>query len=168
MNAVNSTSAQARTGTSRRTLRAVRSGLIAAEVTSLVIPARLPAAARSALGIPDPDDPAPPLSQTPLGVVLAGLGTHREPLGVRLANDPADSGNRILVESSARMWLGDLPVALATERVTAELCLRASRQAARTQDEIFPGSGLPSCAARRAGATAGPSRGRRRIEPSAP
>ena len=34
---------------------------------------------------------------------------------------PADAA-RICVESSARMWLGDVPVALASERVTAALC----------------------------------------------
>jgi hypothetical protein len=37
------------------------------------------------------------------------------------------------------MWLGDLPVALATERVTAELCQRAGHQPARTHDETSPG-----------------------------
>src|SRR5581483_6452925 len=62
------------------TLRTVRSGLVAAEVTSLVVPDRLPALARRALGMPGPDDPAPPASTIPLGKVLADLGVRREPL----------------------------------------------------------------------------------------
>ena len=55
------------------TLRTVRSGLVAAEVSSVVVPARLPASALRALGIPGPGDPAPPPAPVPLGKVLAGL-----------------------------------------------------------------------------------------------
>jgi hypothetical protein len=117
-------------------LRAVNSGLVAAEVSSLVIPGRLPAAARRLLGMPGPDDPAPPPSAIPLGRVLADLGVRREPLGARLVRGTASpSGSRILVESSARMWLGDTPVALASERVTTEFCQRVgSRQLTRPRD----------------------------------
>src|ERR1700743_482507 len=61
------------------TLRTVSSGMVAAEVSALVVPGRLPADARRALGIPGPDDPAPPPSAIPLGKVLAGFGGHREP-----------------------------------------------------------------------------------------
>ena len=115
------------------TLRTVNSGLIAAEVSSLVVMDRLPAAARRALGMPGPDDPAPPPSTIPLGRVLADLGVRREPLGARLVSGTsATSGCRILVESSARMWLGDVPVALASERVTTEFCQRSGRRLARS------------------------------------
>ena len=100
------------------TLRTVDSGMVAAEVSSVVVPVRFPEAARRALGIPGPDDPAPPLSDIPLGTVLAGLGVHREPLGARMVRD----GTSIAVESSARMWLDGAPVALASERVTTAFC----------------------------------------------
>ena len=119
------------------TLRTVGSGLIAAEVSSLVVPERLPAAARRALGMAGPDDPAPPTSTIPLGRVLADLGVRREPLGAHLVSGAASgSGGRILVESSARMWLGDMPVALASERVTTEFCQRSSRRLARSRDDV--------------------------------
>jgi hypothetical protein len=122
------------------TLRTVNSGLVAAEVSSLVIPGRLPAAARRTLGIPGPDDPAPPPSATPLGTVLADLGVRREPLGARLARGISSAfGSRILVESSARMWLAGVPVALASEQVTAELCERAGRRLARPTGTVVPG-----------------------------
>jgi hypothetical protein len=103
------------------TLRTVNSGMAAAEVSSVVIPGRLPVSARRELGIPGPHDPEPPASGIPLGTVLASLGVHREPLGARMVRD----GTRIAVESSARMWLDGVPVALASERVTAEFCQQA-------------------------------------------
>lgn len=121
------------------TLRAVKSGIVAAEVISLVVPDRLPAAARRALGMPGPDDLTPPPSTIPLGTVLAGLGVRREPLGARLTCGTADTaGSRFLVESSARMWLGDVPVALASERVTAEFCQRAGLRLTSARDELAP------------------------------
>jgi hypothetical protein len=110
----------------RGTLRTVNSGLVAAEVSSVVVPGRLPASARTALGISGADEPAPPPSDVPLGKALAGLGVRREPLGARLVRDSTRiPGGRMSVSSSARMWLADLPVALASEQVTAELCRRA-------------------------------------------
>ena len=110
------------------TLRTVSSGLVAAEVSSVVVPGRLPASARTALGIPGPDEPDPPPTDVPLGKALAGLGVRREPLGARLVRDDGTRvpGGRVSVTSSARMWLADVPVALASERVTAELCQRAA------------------------------------------
>ena len=110
------------------TLRTVSSGLVAAEVSSVVLPGRLPASARTALGIPGPDEPAPPPTDVPLGKALAGHGVRREPLGARLVHDDGarSPGGRVSVTSSARMWLADVPVALASERVTAELCQRAA------------------------------------------
>jgi hypothetical protein len=111
----------------RGTLRTVSSGLVAAEVSSVVVPGRLPASARTALGIPGAGEPAPPSSDVPLGKALAGLGVRREPLGARLVRDSTRiPGGRVSVRSSARMWLADLPVALASEQVTAELCQRAA------------------------------------------
>jgi hypothetical protein len=109
------------------TLRTVNSGLVAAEVSSIVVPGRLPASARTALGIPGAEEPAPTPTDVPLGKALAGLGVRREPLGARLVHDDSTRpGGRVSVTSSARMWLADLPVALASERVTAELCQRAA------------------------------------------
>lgn len=99
------------------------SGTVAAEVSSLVVPGRLPAPARRALGIPGPDDPVPPPIDIPLGTVLASLGVHREPLGARMVRDSTS----IAVESSARMWLHGVPVALASERVTAAFCAQLAR-----------------------------------------
>jgi hypothetical protein len=109
-------------------LRAIASGLVAAEVTSTVLPWRLPASTRAELGIPAPGEPALPRSDVPLGKALAGLGVRREPLGARLVR--SGSSDNIAVESSARMWLGNLPVALASERVTAQLCQRAGSRLA--------------------------------------
>jgi len=111
-------------------LRAVGSGLVAAEVHSVVIPGRLPASARAELGIRDEGDASEGETATapsgiPLGKVLAGLGVRREPLGARLVRDgTTTSGDRVSVESSARMWLAGTPVALAGERLTAEFCRR--------------------------------------------
>jgi hypothetical protein len=114
------------------TLRTARSGLVTAEVSSLVVPGRLPAATRRLLGIPGPDDPVALAcdialaSDVPLGTALADLGVHREPLGARMVRDGTGvPGAGVWVESSARMWLGEVPVALASERVTGEFCRQA-------------------------------------------
>jgi hypothetical protein len=108
------------------TLRTASTGLVAAEVSSLVVPDRLPPATRRTLGIPGPGDPLVPPSDVPLGKALESLGVHREPLGARMVRDITSShGSGVWVESSARMWLGEMPVALATERVTAEFCRQA-------------------------------------------
>jgi hypothetical protein len=126
----------ARTGA----LRTVNSGQVAAEVTSLIVPARLPASALRALGIAGPDDPAPLPSATPLGTVLASLGVQREPLGARLLRDSIRiPGSHLLVESSARMWVGGVPVALASERVSAEFCQQTRGRLPRARGAIIPG-----------------------------
>jgi hypothetical protein len=118
----------------------VNSGLVAAEVSSVVVPGRLPASALRALGIPGPDDATPPPSVIPLGTVLADLGVHREPLGARLLGESARiPGGRVLVESSARMWVDGTAVALASEQVTAELCQQASGRLASARDADRPG-----------------------------
>ena len=110
------------------TLRTADSGLVAAEVSSLVVPGRLPAPARAMLGLPGAGQPARTPSDVPLGKALARFGVRREPLGARLVHDDGTRipGGRVSVTSSARMWLADVPVALASERVTAELCQRAA------------------------------------------
>jgi hypothetical protein len=115
------------------TLRTVDSGLAAAEVFSIVVPGRLPSSARSALGIPGPDNPMPPPSDVPLGKALAGFGVRREPLGARLVRGGPNVQGNHAVESAARMWLADQPVALAGERVTAEFCRRAAGHTAPAQ-----------------------------------
>jgi hypothetical protein len=121
------------------TLRTANSGMVAAEVSSLVLPGRLPPDARSALGIPGPGDPAPPPSAIPLGTVLAGFGVLREPLGARMVRDSTRiQGSGVSVESSARMWLDGLPVALASERVTAEFCQQARARLATTRAAAVP------------------------------
>jgi len=113
--------------------------MVAAEVSSLVVPGRLPADARRALGIPGPGDPPPP-SGIPLGTVLARFGVQREPLGARMVRDSIlIPGSRVSVESSARMWLDGLPVALASERVTAEFCQQARTRLATTRAAAVPG-----------------------------
>jgi len=122
------------------TLRTVSSGRVVAEVSSVVVPGRLPASARRALGIPSDDEPAPPPSDAPLGKVLADFGVLREPLGARLVRDSIHvPGGRVSVESSARMWLGDAPVALASERVSAEFCRQADGGRAGARDLVSPG-----------------------------
>jgi hypothetical protein len=122
------------------TLRTVGSGLVAAEVSSVVVPGRLPASALRALGIPGLGDPAPLPSAVPLGRVLTGLGVHRESLGARLLPDGARiPGSRAIVESKARMWVDGAPVALASEQVTAEFCQHARSRLASARDAIVPG-----------------------------
>src|ERR1700733_6250889 len=103
------------------TLRTVNSGLVAAEVSSLVVPGRLPASARTALGIPRRGEPAPPPTDVPLGKALVGLGVRREPLGARLVHDDRTRvpGGRVSVMSSARMWLTSITVVLGRARGAA-------------------------------------------------
>ena len=88
------------------TLRTVNSGLVAAEVSSVVVPGRLPASARTALGIPGPDEPAPPPSDVPLGKALAGLGVRREPLGARLVHATAPASPAVACRSGHRRGCG--------------------------------------------------------------
>jgi hypothetical protein len=136
-------------------LRTASSGLLVAEVTSLVLPWRLPAPAREALGIPSLGEPLPPPSSVPFGKALAEFGLRREPLGARLVRDPVTTGAHVSVESSALMWLDDVPVALAGERVTAQFCCRAVSRLAhpvsqpQRQPERQPEQGQPQHASAR-------------------
>jgi hypothetical protein len=120
------------------TLRTAGSGLAVAEVSSVVVTSRLPTSARRALGIPAPGEPAPSPSGIPLGVALADLGVRREPLGARLVCDGTRVPGGVAVESSARMWLANVPVALASERVTAQFCHRVSGRLASPHDMAIP------------------------------
>jgi hypothetical protein len=93
----------------------VTSGLVAAEVTSTILPWRLPASTRRELGIPAPGEPAPPRSDVPLGKALAGLGVRREPLEALATPGQRDAaGREQVLWSAARLWLGS-PVAFVTE-----------------------------------------------------
>jgi hypothetical protein len=123
------------------------SGIVVAEVTSLVLPWRLPAPAREALGIPSLGQPLPPPSGVPFGKALAEFGVRREPLGARLVRDPITTGGHVSVESSALMWLGEVPVALAGERVTAQFCRYAVSRLTRPADQ--PQQGQPQPRSRR-------------------
>ena len=105
-------------------LCAVTSGLVAAEVTSTVLPWRLPAATRRELGIPSPGEPRSAALRYPPRHGPRRPRRAPRALGARLVR--SGGSDNIAVESCARMWLGDLPVALASERVTAQLCQRAS------------------------------------------
>jgi hypothetical protein len=124
-------------------LRTAGSGQVVAEVTSLVLPWRLPSGTRRELGIPAPGEPAPPPSDLPLGKALADLGVRREPLGARLVRDPIDAGGQLSVESAALMWLGDVPVALAGERITASFCRRVGSRLAPPASH--PAASQPAC-----------------------
>jgi hypothetical protein len=120
------------------TLRTADSGMAVAQVSSVIVPARLPVSARRALGISGPDQPAQPPTGIPLGKALADLGVHREPLGARLVCDSTRIPGGVSVESSARMWLANVPVALASERVTAQFCQRVSGRLASPDDTVIP------------------------------
>jgi hypothetical protein len=88
----------------------------AAATTAVLLPHRIPAAARRALGI-GPDGAALPARGVPLGRALRGLGVRREPL--QAVPTPAErdaDGNALVICSTARLWLG-CPIAIVTERV---------------------------------------------------
>jgi chorismate-pyruvate lyase len=88
------------------------SGMVIAQVTSVVVPFRLDPYARADLSA----------GKVPLGQVLAALpGARRETLEARETSD-----GRVL--SSARMHAGGWPVALATEVVTAEFAALAGER----------------------------------------
>lgn len=91
----------------------------AAATTAVLLPYRIPAAARQALGI-GPGAAARAADTVPLGRVLAGLGVWREPLEVRATPGQRDAaGKEHVICSRARLWLGG-PIAVVTERVYGE------------------------------------------------
>ena len=113
-------------------LRTVSSGLIVAEVSSLVVPGRASPRPRARRwGCPARKSRRRRLPMCRWARRWPAFGVRREPLGARLVGDrAANAGSRVSVASSARMWLADVPVALASERVTAELCQRAGSRLA--------------------------------------
>ena len=86
----------------RGELRTARTGHLAARVTSLVIPSRVPADVLAELG-----DTA-----IPLGAVIARLGGRREPLWQH-----PYCGPDVVLHSCARLWLRGRPAGLAAEAV---------------------------------------------------
>jgi hypothetical protein len=94
-------------------------GVPAAATTAVLLPRRIPEAARQALGIGPGGEPLP-APDLPLGRALAGLGVRREPLDVTPTSGQRDAlGNDLVICSSARLWLGG-PIAVVTERVYRE------------------------------------------------
>jgi hypothetical protein len=92
----------------------------AAATTAILLPRRLPAAVRAALGIGPAGAALPAAGEVPLGRALAGLGARREPLEVVPTPGERDAGgNELVIRSAARLWLG-CPVAVVTERVYRE------------------------------------------------
>jgi hypothetical protein len=80
-----------------------------AEVSAVLLASRIPAEARSQLGIPLPCRPMPEPSALPLGPVLARFGISRWPLGAE-----AEDG---VVRSSAMLMRGKSGVGLVTEMI---------------------------------------------------
>jgi hypothetical protein len=92
----------------------------AAATTAILLPHRIPAAVREALGIGGrPAGTAAP--DVPLGRALDGLYVRREPLDVQPTPGQRDAaGREQVICSTARLWLGCYPIAIVTERVYRE------------------------------------------------
>jgi hypothetical protein len=91
-----------------------------AATTAVLVPARIPPRVRAMLGIGTDGTVVPAEADMPLGRALAGSGARREPLEARLAaGDRSADGDRVVIRSAARIWLGTTPVALVTEHVLA-------------------------------------------------
>ena len=90
---------------------------VAAQVTAVLIPSRLPAEALARLGIGERGEPAAPAGEVPLGRAVAGLGIYREPLMVSLTPGRRDMrGREQVLCSIARLWY-DGPAGLVIERI---------------------------------------------------
>ena len=113
--------------------------MVAAEVSSSLSLAGARGRAQGARH-PRPGRSGAAALQDAAGKVLAGFGVHREPLGARMVRDSTlIPGSGVSVESSARMWLDGVPVALASERVTTEFCQQARTRLASTRAAAIPG-----------------------------
>lgn len=106
----------------------VRSGVLrcpgciaVAQVTALVVSARVPDRARASLGITRSGRLLPVPGSTPLGRALRGLGVRREQRAVVLTPGCRDVfGARLALRSSALLRLAQgMPLALVVERVYA-------------------------------------------------
>lgn len=92
-------------------------GIPAAATTAVLLPHRVPASARQALGIGPGGTALPTPRGVPLSRALSGLGVRREPLEVVPTPGECDAaGNELVICSAARLWLG-WPIAVVTERI---------------------------------------------------
>jgi hypothetical protein len=91
-----------------------------AATTAVLLPCRTPGPVCSLLGIAESGGVLPALADIPLGRVLRGYGIRREALRSYLTPGLSDdSGNELVMCTTARLWLDGSPVALVTERVLA-------------------------------------------------
>jgi hypothetical protein len=92
-------------------------GMQVAEITAVLLPARLPGSAADLLGITGSGAAPSAPAEVPLGRALRGLGVRREPLQARRTPGVSDAaGQEQVIYSASRLWLGG-PVAVVTERV---------------------------------------------------
>ena len=101
-------------GHHRTGLLRTASGMVAAETSLIILPGRIPPDARAALAGTD----------VPVGKILAPLGVQRLGLARALCrNGCLDAvGGDVAVQSSAVLALDGAKVAIATERITGDLC----------------------------------------------
>ena len=100
-------------GHHRTGLLRTASGLVAAETSLIILPGRIPPHARAALAGTD----------IPAGKILAPLGVQRlDRRALCLHGRPDSAGADVGVQSSAVLALDGTQVAIATERITGDLC----------------------------------------------
>ena len=100
-------------GHHRTGLLRTASGLVAAETSLVILPARIPARARAALAD----------TSIPAGKILAPLGTRRLDRRALCRHGCLDTADGdVAVQSSAVLALDSEKVAIATEWITADFC----------------------------------------------
>lgn len=99
-------------GHHRTGLLRTASGLVAAETSLVILPQRIPPYARAALADTD----------TPVGKILAPLGTRRLDRRALCRHNLDTAGGDVAVDSSAVLALDGEKIAIATERITADFC----------------------------------------------
>jgi hypothetical protein len=88
-------------------------GLVAAETSLIILPQRIPAHARAALAG----------TSIPVGKILAPLGVQRVDRRAMCRRGCLDSaGGDVAVQSSAVLALDGVKIAIATERITGDIC----------------------------------------------
>jgi hypothetical protein len=104
---------------------------VAAETSLVILPQRIPPHARAALAG----------SSIPVGKILAPLGVQRVDRRALCRHGCLDTaGGDVAVQSSAVLALGDVPVAIATERITGDFCRLIASSPGRTgQTPAFAG-----------------------------
>jgi chorismate-pyruvate lyase len=106
------------TGHYRSGLLRTASGLVVAETTLVILPQRIPAAARAALAS----------TNVPIGKILASLGMQRtDRRALCLTGCLNDAGTDVAVRSSAVLVLDGIKVAIATEKITGDFCRLITR-----------------------------------------